>query len=73
MLTPEQRQAIQDVGANYCQAREEGRARWGALKATMLLRAAHLPDGAGAVTEDEWPAIFMALERSSDRPGARRN
>ena len=66
-LTTNERQAIQDRLADLCEEAKQAVKGGAQYKATILLRAPHLPDGDVLVTEDDLSAVQRALERASGR------
>lgn len=72
-MTDEGRAAVFDAIADLCERAKRTVASGARYKATLLLRAPHLPDGDVLVTEDDDDAIVAAIARaraSAARPSA---
>lgn len=66
-MTPAERLRIQDFVADCAEDAKRAVKGGDQYKATVLLRAPHLPDGDVLVTEDDPDAIIAAIERMKGR------
>ena len=66
-LTPAERFAIQDRLADLCEEAKKSVKGGEHYKATIILRAPHLPDGDVVVTEDPIQYIVDCLRRAAER------